>query len=425
MRKYLFLSIAFAITLGGVGHAQLMIDFNSLTQDNGPHPEPGFQSYDAGHEVVEDFVTNEYSAFGTTVSLTPTWPDTTDRHVMQMIDRGAGNDATWLDVSDAAAGTYGLDFVTDWIGIDTRTGNGGNGEWWPVNPVPGELPTTMHLTLGGLPAGNYEWTSFHHDTENVHGTFEVQLSTDGGSNFTPLPNGFMSDGTPGGSPDSVVGPPDLGPGVLVTTTAEMDAAGAIYRMDFAADGTNDVVLQFQPYALAPVHEQLFAINGFILEGDGVIGPGVACDADSDTDCDLDDLNAMYLAAGSAGAFDFDGNGTIGGEDLDGWLAAASMSSNTANPTGRTLVLGDVNLDFAVDSSDLGLLLNNFGSTAATAGAGAGYGGGDLNMNGTVDSSDLGLLLNNFGASNAAVPEPTSTVLLLLASLSVFGVIRRR
>lgn len=36
--------------------AQLKVDFNSLTQGGGPNPEPGFESYDAGHEVASDFV---------------------------------------------------------------------------------------------------------------------------------------------------------------------------------------------------------------------------------------------------------------------------------------------------------------------------------------------------------------------------------
>ena len=41
-------------------------------------------------------------------------PNTTDNRVQQMIDRGAGNDAQWLGSN--------LDLLTDFIGIDTRTG---------------------------------------------------------------------------------------------------------------------------------------------------------------------------------------------------------------------------------------------------------------------------------------------------------------
>ena len=53
------------------GAEALLIDFNSTTQDNGPHPQVGYESYDAGHEVAGDFVPVGYSAFGTTVTLTP------------------------------------------------------------------------------------------------------------------------------------------------------------------------------------------------------------------------------------------------------------------------------------------------------------------------------------------------------------------
>lgn len=229
----------------------LNIDFNSTTQDGGPTNNAGFQAYDAGHEVTADFVTKEYSAFGTTVGLTPAWPNTTANTVQQMIDRGAGNDATWTD-SD-------LDGVTDWIGIDTRTGNGGNGDWDGTTGT----PTYMTLSLSGLPANTYNWTSFHHDTENVHTDFAVWVSTDGGGSFTALPDGYMSDGTEGGSPDSAADGA-FGP---VTDFAGMAAAGSIYSASFTSDGTNDVVLQFAPYSgrFGPeVHNQLFGVNGFQL-----------------------------------------------------------------------------------------------------------------------------------------------------------------
>ena len=77
---------------------------------------------------------------------------------------------------------------------------------------------------------------------------------------------------------------------------------------------------------------------------------------------------------------------------------------------------DLNGD--VDSTDLGLLVNNFGSTTeldwidgnVAHNAIVGFG------EDVINSSDLGLLLNNFGFNSAAaasaVPEPSSFVLLL-------------
>ncbi len=147
--------------------------------------------------------------------------------------------------------------------------------------------------------------------------------------------------------------------------------------------------------------------------------GLVCDADGDGDCQLDDIDVMYDQAGTNGSFDLDGNGTVNADDIGLWLAAASSSDNGTNAMGRTIEVGDVNLDYSVQSIDLGILLNNFGVTAASAGAGPGWGGGDLTMDGMVGSLDLGQLLNKFGfqgaaASTAAVPEPNSPGVLLLA-----------
>lgn len=251
-------SMALLVCFAAAAQAQdLNIDFNSTTQDGGPHNNTGFQAYDAGHEVAADFVTKTYTAFSTTVGVTPDWPNTTDNRVRQMIDRGAGNDANWLD-SD-------IDGITDWLGIDTRTGNGGNGNW---DGTTGD-PTYMTLTLSGLPASGYDWVGYHQDTENVHTAFAVWLSTDGGANFTQLPDGYMSDSTPGGSPDSAT---NGSPGV-VTDFAGMLGVGSIYSTSFVANGTDDVVLQFAPYSGVlgdAVHNQLFGINGFQLAANEAI-----------------------------------------------------------------------------------------------------------------------------------------------------------
>lgn len=224
--------------------SELKVDFNSTTQDGGPHNMAGWQPYNAGHEVAEDFVTQNYSAFGTTIGVTPRWPNTTDHNVQQMIDRSAGFDANW----DNSLGY--LDLVTDFIGTDTRTGSGGNGDWDGTTGT----PTYMTLTLSGLPAGDYLWTSFHHDTEHLHGAFAVWLSTDGGASFTQLADGMMTDSTPGGTPDS--GATEVGPDVF--------ALSSTYRTLFVANGVDDVVMQFAPYASLEVHRQIWGMNGFVL-----------------------------------------------------------------------------------------------------------------------------------------------------------------
>jgi hypothetical protein len=232
----------------------LKVDFNS-NQDGGGdsttagdpslsvanHNQAGWSSYHANHEVAAEFSTANYGG----ITVTPAWPNTTDNRVQQSIDRGTGNDSNWND----AAGD--LNLVTDWIGIDTRTGNGGNGNWDGITGT----PTYMSLTLGGLAAGVYDWTSFHHDTEHCHGPFAVWLSTDSGATFTQLADGLMTDSTPGGTPDS--GATVSGPDAYTLAST--------YRTSFTANGTDDVVLRFEPYSdEAGVHRQIWGMNGFEL-----------------------------------------------------------------------------------------------------------------------------------------------------------------
>ncbi len=243
---------ALLLTAGSASAALLSVDFNS-NQDGGGdsttagdpglseaiHNQAGWSSYHANHEAAAEFTTAVYGG----ISVTPAWPNTTDNRVQQSIDRASGNDATWDDSMGY------LNLVTDFIGIDTRTGNGGNGDWDGVNGT----PTYMTLAIGGLAAGDYDWISFHHDTEHLHGPFAVWLSTDSGANFTQLADGLMTDGTEGGTPDSgaLYGGPDV---YTLPST---------YYMSFTANGTDDVVLRFAPYSdPAGVHRQIWGMNGF-------------------------------------------------------------------------------------------------------------------------------------------------------------------
>jgi hypothetical protein len=75
----------------------------------------------------------------------------------------------------------------------------------------------------------------------------------------------MSDNTIGGNPDSTA---DGGGGVRTGPNAS--TLDSTVNFNFAANGTDDVVLRFAPLSgqlgLAPaVHNQLWGINGFILE----------------------------------------------------------------------------------------------------------------------------------------------------------------
>ena len=65
----------------------------------------------------------------------------------------------------------------------------------------------------------------------------------------------------------------------------------------------------------------------------------------------------------------------------------------------TLTGGDANGDNSVDSTDFGLLIGAYGSSAAISGNGY-IAGADFDCDGLVDSTDFGILINNFGVIGA-------------------------
>ena len=221
-------------------HGQLFVDFSQTGA------ESGYNGYLATHENSGSFTAQSFSAFGTSVTITPDWPDSTDSRVRQMIERGAGNNANWIGEK--------IDLLKDYIGVDTRTGNGGNGDY---DGTTGS-PTTLTLTLSGLPAGSYQWLSYHHDTENVFTSCAIAYSSDGGLTFTALPGPFPgTDSTDGGnpaSPQTYTGSPDPDPAALPST--------AIF--DVTAEAGKNLVLRFIPLSTPGVHQQIWAMNGFEL-----------------------------------------------------------------------------------------------------------------------------------------------------------------
>lgn len=139
---------------------------------------------------------------------------------------------------------------------------------------------------------------------------------------------------------------------------------------------------------------------------------LACDLVAPVGCDINDLDALYVAP-------IDPVSWV--DTIGGWLEEASDPSNPLKGSATNIyVMGDVNLDGSVDSTDLGLLLNSFGESENS------FGNGDVNNDATVDSSDLGLLLNNFAfaSSAATVPEPSSAAMILISLVALSATWRR-
>lgn len=245
--KSCHLSVFIVCAFAAPALAELLVDFNSTSQDSGPHLQTGYNAYDAAHEAPADFVdARTYTAFGSSISLQVDFPDSSDRRVQQMIDRGGNNDANWTGTKP--------DLVTDWIGVDTRASNGGNGNYDGINGT----PTRIVLTLENLPPATYRWRSYHHDTEHMNGRFFVDYSTDGGGSYTrvdgPLDAGAFrqTDSTPGGNPESETIYRGPSPENLPSTV----------EFEFATTGRNDFMVRVTPLSATAVHAQFAVINGF-------------------------------------------------------------------------------------------------------------------------------------------------------------------
>lgn len=228
--------------------------------------------------------------------------------------------------------------------------------------------------------------------------------------FDPTPistaetiNGWVS----GSAPDSI-------------TFNITDAALAQTWLD---NGSADVVIQVNDDGSDTSRFNL--TNGSaqltILTGD-VGGGGLSGDFNGDEVLDGSDVDSLVSSITSGNfdaSFDLDGDGSLDSADLSEWLTTAGANNLASeNP----YLVGDANLDGTVDSTDLGLLLNNF------SGNDVGYTGGDLNTDSLVNSTDLGLLLNNFNANAASasqVPEPNGLTTIVLAMLLLSRSLRRR
>ncbi len=191
-------------------YAELKIDFS---RTGGP-VEAGYEGYFAGHENPGTFTAQSYSAFGATVTVTPNWTASATAAAMQMIDRG-GND-----------GTNAPNLLRDWIGTDNRQ---------PGDP--------MTLTISGLAAGTYTWTSYHHDPEDQTGLFDVTVNDAAGSATT---TGIDISST---RYDGIV--------ALVDVTT--------FTTDIVSDGS-DITLVFDVTSgISPVSVAFFVMNAFVLE----------------------------------------------------------------------------------------------------------------------------------------------------------------
>ena len=213
MKRVMILSCVVCLVMAlSTAQAALNIDFGQPDQP----VQEGFEAFQANHEnALELYTPQSYSAFDATVTLSLSWnPYLPKWRSMQMIDRG-GND-----------GSDTPDLLRDWTGTDGR-----------------QYGDPLTLTISGLPAGDYSWLSYHHDTEDQTGVFDV-IVTDalGERTFTGID---ISDGRNSG----------------IVNLADVTK----FTTDLTSDGS-DIALTFSVVfgPDAPTADKFFVMNGIEL-----------------------------------------------------------------------------------------------------------------------------------------------------------------
>ncbi|WP_428388455.1 PEP-CTERM sorting domain-containing protein [Mucisphaera sp.] len=192
--------------------------------------------------------------------------------------------------------------------------------------------------------------------------------------------------------------PELAPIPGVTDNPFYDGFDLAFEIVADGDGAFDIEWDFSAFvgqANSPFTEN----PGFFAFMYGTTV--VAGDLNFDGVVDSDDIAEAFLFDGETEAFnaaifahlDLEADGVL---DINDVIALLDEQFNT--------VLGDFNLDSAVDLIDLSVLATNFNGTG-------GYAEGDANGDGVIDLIDLSTLATNFGFSGAAIPEPASLALL--------------
>ncbi len=180
----LFLAIGIA-----TGSAQLKLDFQPV----GGTTASGFEAFEATNQADPPTITNTYTAFGTEVEITIDTANLPDGNLdFRAVTRTGTDGATNPNL--------------DWIGVDTRASG---------------VDVTMTMTVSGLPAGDYNWLSGHHDggNGNIEGLADYTFTDAGGTETVP-------------------------DGINISRQLDDDEPPATFSRDFTSDGLGDIVVSF-------------------------------------------------------------------------------------------------------------------------------------------------------------------------------------
>ena len=161
-----------------------------------------------------------------------------------------------------------------------------------------------------------------------------------------------------------------------------------------------------------------------------------CDLNSDSSCDIEDINEMYaqgdLVVGveveRGNRFDLNGDTTIDNDDLSQWLseAAAINVHTTSYQRGDTDDIYPGSFP-DVDISDFNRFVANFDEQGLNGSSNT-WDRGNFDGDSDIDITDFSLFSANFGShgNQVLVPEVSSTILMLIGfSIVGVGLTRRR
>ena len=150
----------------------LLVDFNAdgTSSQIGPNLEPDFSAFTASHEnlSIQDPAGMNYDLAANSVNIRVSYESDNGNAinaptVMQMIGRNS-------QVTSSYEGTQS-ELIRDWIGVDSRLSEGGNG-----STGDNFGSTNMKFTISGLAAGSYLYRGYHHDAGTIQGSFELAVA---------------------------------------------------------------------------------------------------------------------------------------------------------------------------------------------------------------------------------------------------------
>lgn len=322
--------------LPSVASGQFLMDFNSSQASGGTpvvgdpadpanaiHHEAGYLCYHAIHEEATSFVpaTYEVNFSGTgaaTVTMTPEWPNTTDARVRQSIGRSDGQAGSWTGIK--------TNLLRDWLGVDSRTGSGGNGAWDGTVGT----PTYFHLRFEGLPAATYEMTAYLHDVEHMNTEFTIEVSSDGGTTFGDPIVGRMTNSLSGGTPAENEVLPGMAPNVADGNPLDLTST-QVFAFEVVAG--QDLVLRFAPLSTGTaVHQQFLGLNGFEMVQTG--GGGAPLQINAISRNAASDEVSLTWASKAGATYTIRTSEDLGG-DPSGWTIVESGWSSGGEETSYT------------------------------------------------------------------------------------------